>query len=194
MVSKKQAVQFRYGTASGEGQAQPHSLHTPAGLITRKDPSDAVIVVMLEEKRVMQCGANSRGRLCYFDARRPAEVESHRQGRQQQSFVWTANRQPCERGDPQQRAQQAVETGAAWRGARACSSAVAGRARLRPAVVCPVFRGWRQVLRQRCAGRESKTAPVRLRASSSSPFINAACSSSLPLLPHYCIHQTSFLH
>lgn len=60
-----------------------------------------------------------------------------------------------------------METRAAWKRARSCSSAVAGRAGLRPdrlAVGCPVFRGWRQVLRQRCAGRESRTAPVRLRA------------------------------
>lgn len=69
------------------------------------------------------------------------------------------------------------------------TSAIAGRAGLRPFVVCPVFRGWRQEqLRHRCAGREreSRTAPVRLRAAS---FINAACSSSRTFSLHYWIHQ-----
>ena len=50
------------------------------------------------------------------------------------------------------------------------------------------FRGRRQVLRQRCAGRESRTAPVHCAYEQLS-FINAACSSSLAFLLHYCIHQ-----
>lgn len=50
------------------------------------------------------------------------------------------------------------------------------------------FRGRRQVLRQRCAGRESRTAPVHCAYEQLS-FINAACSSSPAFLLHYCIHQ-----
>lgn len=71
------------------------------------------------------------------------------------------------------------------------TSAIAGRAGLRPFVVCPVFRGWEAgatsaLCWARGRGRESRTAPVRLRAAS---FINAACSSSLAFLLHHCTHQ-----
>lgn len=146
---------------------------------------------MLEAKCVMQCGANSRGRVVLLwrpgSGRGRGSLERTSKGakgrvayRQRIASLARGARGAIPSDTPSRR----------WRLGRLGerTSAIAGRAGLRPFGVCPVFRGWE-------AGATSALAEQHLccclRAAS---FINAACSSSRTFLLHYCIHQTNSLH
>ena len=129
----------------------------------------------------MQCGANSRGRVVLLwrpgSGRGRGSLGRTSKGakgrvayRQRIASLARLTRRAIPSEAPSRR----------WRLGRLGerTSAIAGRAGLRPFVVCPVFRGWEAGAAASSVcwarGRESRTAPVRLRAAS---FINAACSS-----------------